>query len=876
MSNDPSNHAVLIGVSRFDDEAFPPVPAAANSLRDMYKVLTDPNLCGWPVEDVSVIKDPMYDHKFVVQLRRLAQETTGTFLVFFVGHGTMTEKGELCLVFSDTLSEHADITGLSYGQVREALLLSPARVKIAVLDCCYSGRALQALSGHSTALANATDVRGTYTLTAADGAAHVVPLAQQKDELTSFTRELTRQIREGVPGKASTLTLDDLWVPLRSRILSQGLPMPGRRVDDTASDFPFTRNAAVSAIAAARNHRRSPDKDADSIETDSSKTGIRIGDWKALKSAVSIDSVISRYVQLRRAGREFRGPCPFHEGTEESISVNREKGVYYCFGCVEGGDVAKFIMRIEHLSSGEAFEWLASRAGITVLANEPGYHPIKRARLIEANQLAAVWYAKQLMSSSEANIGREFLAERGFDQAAAVRFSVGYSHQGWDHLVRYLRGEGFSNSEIIASGLAQEGRRGPIDRFRGRLMWPIRDIGGNVVGFRARKLREMDNGPKYLNTPETEIYKKNQILYGIDLAKKEIAITKHVVLVEDHTDVMACHLAGVATAITTCGAAFSSDHIKLLRRLLSDDGIGRAVFVFNDRAVGEEASLRTYDNDQNFAAETYIAITPDGTGPCELRLAKGDEAVVDLVKPRTPLFEFVLQQIAMRYDLSSPAGRSAALDQAAPVIAQIKNSGMRHEVALELARILGIFDTMFVVRRVNQLARVAREQASTAEATSLRDPALAAERELLKLALQHPELVSPAFDAFSVEEFTAPPYAAVRQAIMDADGAASGAREPQKYLIRVREVAPDDEVRAMVTELSVEPVLRRVVDAQYAGSILSQVRQRSVDRRIAELSVALGISSVDDDREHTERVQSELWTLHQYRMSLRERGAEAL
>lgn len=438
-------------------------------------------------------------------------------------------------------------------------------------------------------------------------------------------------------------------------------------------------------------------------------------DVKAVRDAVPIDAVVSEYLQLRNAGGgNLKGLCPFHDEKSPSFQVSPSKGFFHCFGCQEGGDTITFVMKIDHLSFSEAVERLAGQAGITLRYEEGGYNPShqrgERIRLVEAHKIAAEWYAEQLATSPEADTGRVFLAERGFDQAAAVHFGVGYSPQGWDHLTRFLRGKGFTDKEILLSGLAQEGRRGPIDRFRGRLMWPIRDIGGEVVGFGARKLYEADNGPKYLNTPDTAIYKKSHVLYGIDLAKKDIAKSSRAVVVEGYTDVMACHLAGVTTAIATCGTAFGGDHIKILRRLLMDNGSARVIFTFDGDAAGQKAALRAFEDDQKFAAETYIAIAPDGMDPCDLRLAKGDEAVADLVEPRTPLFEFALRQIVARYDLDTPAGRAAALDEAAPVVARIKNSGAQHEVAVQLAGMLGILDTQFVVKRVAQLARWARDR----------------------------------------------------------------------------------------------------------------------------------------------------------------------
>ncbi|MFM9369679.1 DNA primase [Streptomyces sp. Da 82-17] len=625
-------------------------------------------------------------------------------------------------------------------------------------------------------------------------------------------------------------------------------------------------------------------------------------DVKAVRDAVPIDAVVSEYLQLRNAGGgNLKGLCPFHDEKSPSFQVSPSKGLFHCFGCQEGGDTIAFVMKIDHLSFSETVERLAAQAGITLRYEEGGYNPShqrgERIRLVEAHKIAAQYYVDQL-GGAEAEIGRKFLAERGFDQAAAVHFGVGYSPAGWDHLTRFLRGKGFTDKELILSGLSQEGRRGPIDRFRGRLMWPIRDISGEVVGFGARKLREDDNGPKYLNTPETPIYKKGQVLYGIDLAKKEIAKTSRAVVVEGYTDVMACHLAGVTTAIATCGTAFGGDHIKILRRLLMDNGSARVIFTFDGDAAGQKAALRAFEDDQKFAAETYIAIAPDGMDPCELRLAKGDEAVADLVEPRTPLFEFALRQIVSRYDLETPAGRAAALDEAAPIVARIKNSGAQHEVAVELAGMLGILDTQFVVKRVAQLARWARDRGGRGPAPqqqqrppqaydeaprpaggpalNLRSPAHRTERELLKLALQHPQLVSPAFDAYGADEFTAPPYAAVREAIAYAGGAEQGVQDPSGYLARVRDAAPDDTVRAMVTELAVEAIMRRTVDEVYGGEQLVQVRLRAVDRRIRDLQGSFARLGPHADPAQLSAAQNELWVLQQYGRALRERGADAL
>ncbi|MEV0191376.1 DNA primase [Kitasatospora purpeofusca] len=630
---------------------------------------------------------------------------------------------------------------------------------------------------------------------------------------------------------------------------------------------------------------------------------IRDEDVQAVRSALPIDAVVGDYVQLTNGGGgEYKGVCPFHDEKSASFYVNPAKGVFHCFGCQENGDTIAFLMKIEHFTFAEAVERMAAQAGITLRYEEGGYSPRhqqgERTRLVEAHKVAAAWYQEQL-ASPEAEIGRRFLAERGFDEESARTFGVGYAPVGWEHLVRYLRGKGFTDKEILLGGLASQGQRGGlIDRFRGRLVWPIRDIAGEVIGFGARRLREDDNGPKYLNTPETPIYKKSHVLYGIDLAKKEIAKSGRAVVVEGYTDVMACHLAGVTSAVATCGTAFAEDHIKIIRRLLMDTSQyrGETVFTFDGDAAGQKAALRAFEDDQKFAAKTSIAVSPGGMDPCELRLAKGDDAVRELIDNPVPLFEFALGSAVAKHRVDTPEGRSAALEEAAPIVARIKDRSIQHEYAVRLAGMLGILDEPFVVRRVAQLARWDRERQQNPRANGQRrpeppqpvrparpafvlnprDPAQFVERELLKLALQHPDLVSPAFDNYAEDEFPTPPYTAVRRAIGQAGGAAYGATLAD-FTSVVREICPDDRVRSLVTELTVEPVRsRRKVDAVYAGEFLVKLRLLAVDRRVDEVRAHLQRLGNRAAAEDMHAVQTELWQLQQYGQSLRSGGAAAL
>ena len=414
---------------------------------------------------------------------------------------------------------------------------------------------------------------------------------------------------------------------------------------------------------------------------------IRREDVAAVRERARIEEIVGEHVTLRPAGvGSMKGLCPFHDERTPSFHVRPQVGLWHCFGCGEGGDVISFLQKIDGLAFTEAVEHLAGRVGVQLRYEEggaprPGEEPGRRQRLIEAHRSAAAYFAEQL-GSPDAAAARSFLAERGFDREAAEQFGVGFAPRGWDHLLRHLRGRGFTEAELVATGLLSQGNRGVYDRFRGRLVWPIRDVTGDTVGFGARKIFEDDQGPKYLNSPETALYKKAQVLYGIDLAKREIAKTKQVVVVEGYTDVMAAHLSGVGTAVATCGTAFGPDHVRIVRRLLGDGSAGagvqlssgrsmggEVVFTFDGDEAGQKAALRAFGEDQRFYAQTFVAISPGGMDPCELRQAQGPDAVKALVAGRQPLFEFVVRSTLRRHDLDTAEGRVQALREAAPVVA---------------------------------------------------------------------------------------------------------------------------------------------------------------------------------------------------------------
>jgi DNA primase len=595
---------------------------------------------------------------------------------------------------------------------------------------------------------------------------------------------------------------------------------------------------------------------------------IRDEDIAAVRDRARIDDVVREYVTLKSAGGgSLKGLCPFHDERTPSFHVTPSRGMWYCFGCSEGGDVLNFVQKIDHLSFAEAVEKLAGRTGVQLRYVEGGAAVSKstgqRTRLVEAHTIAAEFFRAQL-EAPEAQPGRTFLTERGFDADAAARFGIGFAPKSWDALTSHLRSRGFSEAEILAGGLASQGNRGIYDRFRGRLVWPIRDLGGDVVGFGARRLLEDDDGPKYLNTPESPLYKKSQVLYGIDLARRDIAKEQQVVVVEGYTDVMACHLAGVTTAVATCGTAFGSDHIKVLRRLLMDDAAmrGSVVFTFDGDAAGQKAALKAFNEDQRFMAHTYVAVAKDGLDPCDLRLAQGDGAVRALVEDKVPLFEFAIKQTISAYDLNTAEGRIAALREAAPIISTIRDAALRPEYARRLAGWLGM-DASEVTR---VLGRSTAAPGARTAPLAPNDPTLAIERQALKCALQYPGHVYEWYSSVEDSAFTHPRAIAVHSAIA-ATGGPSADRDGLSWIDAVLDACPDDDVRGSVRELAVDPIpADETTIHRYATGIIARLLERDASRRVEELRGRMQRS--DEDATQSQELLAEIMALEEYRRSL--------
>jgi DNA primase len=623
-------------------------------------------------------------------------------------------------------------------------------------------------------------------------------------------------------------------------------------------------------------------------------------DIAAIRERVRIEEVVGDYVQLRRAGADsLKGLCPFHNEKSPSFHVRPNHGHFHCFGCGEGGDVYAFVQKIEHVSFVEAVELLADRIGHTISYTGPATSVQRdrgsRSRLIAANAAAAEFYAAAL-ESDEAAAARQYLAERNFDTEAARHFGCGFAPSGWESLTKHLQRKGFEFKELEAAGLSRQGRRGPMDRFHRRLLWPIRTSAGEVIGFGARRL--FDDDPmeaKYINTPETLLYKKSSVMFGIDLAKRDIAKGHQAVVVEGYTDVMAMHLAGVTTAVASCGTAFGDEHLAMLRRLMMDDSFfrGELIYVFDGDEAGRAAALKAFDGEQNLAGQSFVAVAPDGMDPCDLRLKAGDGALRDLVARRTPLFEFAIRTAIAEMDLDSAEGRVAALRRCVPMVGQIKDPTLRDEYARQLAGWVGWDDVAQVIDRVRGAAKKSKSSVrvsgnlrgggqtsahvAPAEPAAARpdphDPILRLQREALKSALQSPALAGPVFDTLTVESFTHPGYAAVRAAIEAAGGTSIGVTGAE-WIEAVRRRTTSALTAGLISELGVEAV--QVDDEKlprYIAGVLARLQEVWMGRQIAEVKSKLQRMSPIEQGDEYHALFGDLVAMEAYRRSLLEQAS---
>jgi DNA primase len=616
---------------------------------------------------------------------------------------------------------------------------------------------------------------------------------------------------------------------------------------------------------------------------------IRRSDIDELRSRINIADVIGQYVTLKQAGAgSMKGLCPFHDERSPSFHVRPQVGFYHCFGCGEGGDVFTFVQKIDSRGFTETIEHLAEKAGFTLTYEDGQAAPDRksRSRIFAANTAAEEYFRAQL-HEPQAEVGRAFLAERGFDQLAAESFGIGYAPNSYDALSGHLTKKGFTVPELIDAGLVSKGDRGVYDRFRGRLIWPIRDVTGQTIGFGARRLTDDDKGPKYLNTPETEVYHKSKVLYGLDLAKRDIAKKRQVVIVEGYTDVMACHLAGITTAVATCGTAFGADHIPLIRRVMGDNENsleqkrGEVIFTFDPDEAGQKAATKAFYDQDKFTANTYVAVPPEGLDPCDVRLNQGDEALVQVIESRRPMHEFMIRRILDQVDLNTVEGRADGLRSAVDVVKTIKDPIIRDGYARELAGWVGM-DPTEVTRLVRQSsgaptkasasspsaqAEVQEKPAAYSVSSLPTDPVTGMERDVLTVLTQLSAEV-PEERAVKVLQghFSHGALQVVRDAMVSAFDHYGKANWVQALVDEV-----PDTLTVFVQQLAVFPLPERSDNlARYGMGVTASFLDRDLLRKKAELLGLLQRLDQEAEPERSREIQRSLMEIENSRRQLRE------
>ena len=598
---------------------------------------------------------------------------------------------------------------------------------------------------------------------------------------------------------------------------------------------------------------------------------VKQSDIEQLKDRVDIVELIGSYISLKPAGPgSYKGLCPFHGEKSPSFHVRSNPAFYHCFGCGVGGDAFKFVQEIDKVGFSEAIEKLAQRTGYQLTYEEGERETSNRNLLLNINKAASEYYKSQLQSE-EGKAARDFLVARGFDLVSISEFEVGYAPKGWQNLSQHLTEKGFKLEDQALAGLLSKGEKGFYDRFRGRVLWPIRDANSQVVGFGARKLYVEDQGPKYLNTPETPVYHKSTVLYGLDLARREIASKRQVIVVEGYTDVMACHLAGEKTAVATCGTAFGEEHIKLINRLLGQStDPASVIFTFDPDAAGEKAALKVYGDASKFNALTFVASGPAGLDPSDLRQQQGDSAVVEMLKNRKPLFEFVIQHRLSQFNLSDIDSRVAAARAAAPVVAEIVDPALRSGYTRMLAEWVSL-DVTDVAAMVggnkNQVTRARVEPLRTSDALPTAEPiADKLETQIMQVLVQNPT-------AFSVSQLrrmqaagiSTPDYKALLEIVLE-----NAERISEPSFANLLVSAADEPLQAVVRQLALAPLpLKSEADlGKYSLGIVNAAMIKALDREKTDLLAALRRAELAASEEQKVAIQRQLVELEAERRSL--------
>lgn len=484
---------------------------------------------------------------------------------------------------------------------------------------------------------------------------------------------------------------------------------------------------------------------------------------EAVLAAANIVDVVSGYTSLRKRGTTYTGLCPFHQEKTPSFSVSADKGLYYCFGCGEGGDALRFVERVENLSFTEAVEHLAQRFGIP-LEFEEGAGPDagrkeRDSRLLQVLEKTARFYERYLWESDRGGAAREYLVARGLGEQSCRDFRVGLSPAEWQGIHGRARKEGFTDAELGDAGIVVRQADRVYDRFRDRLMFPLIDHRGRVLGFGGRTLK--DETPKYINSPEGPLYQKGRLLYGLYQARRAIADRDEVIVVEGYTDVIGLAQAGIANVVASMGTALTDAQIGLMMRFTSN-----VTFMFDADRAGMEAVLRSGELARNRSLRPMVALLPTEADPADVAVEGGSEAVVQVLASKMSLLAFELRRALGRYDVATSEGRVQAFDELRAILSRTSSPKEREEQMAFIADRLRLSpDNIALLLKDRPSVRVdTTASRSVTGATGrggestlsrrLLTTEVAVERDFLMAAVCNPSHSLPMLEALTREHFT--------------------------------------------------------------------------------------------------------------------------
>jgi DNA primase len=554
---------------------------------------------------------------------------------------------------------------------------------------------------------------------------------------------------------------------------------------------------------------------------------IRQEDIEAVKERTDMVALVSQYLALKKSGHDsMSGLCPFHQEKTPSFSVSPSKGLFYCFGCGEGGDAIKFLRQLESLSYVEAIERLAQQAGVT-LRYEGDSATERRAAarrnaLFQANEEAAKLYAGMLAGGREGEDARAYVKERGLSTESLEGFGIGYAPGYADFILRRLAKD-FGPDVLVESGLATKGEDGVVrDRFRGRLTFPIQDLQGRYLGFGARILpgdARAGEQAKYLNTAETPIYKKGEVLYNLHKARQPVARSSQVFVVEGYTDVIGLAQAGLENAVATCGTALGEGHFKLLSRFAQ-----RAVLAFDSDEAGARAAERAFAFHEGYPVQAVVMIMPEGLDPAEFVAKHGADAVSEAATTARPLVEYMVRRTVDRHDLSNVEGQSAAVSAALPIIQELQDPVRRSEYGHLLADLTGVAEDSVRKSLERRLGGHPEQVAKALKRASARDRV---EREMLRLLARDREIFDAYASRLDDDHVRSPAGRAALASLREAGGDVSALAG-----------ADDPKVAAAASALTLEP-LEGDPTPEYAAHVFARLQEFLLKGKSDELRLRL-------------------------------------